>query len=100
MLGRLPWWPQASVAATRFVWRSVATGAMSARTRAQRLDGHRKTLLSAGLALGLGGLVAALAAPGRDAAPAPQARAAPPRGVVSHITQVTVYPNNALVTRE
>src|SRR5947209_6133302 len=56
----------------------------------------RKTLLTAGLALSLGGLVAALAARGREAAPAPETREAPPRGASSRRPQVAVYPNNAL----
>jgi hypothetical protein len=48
--------------------------------------------------ISLGVLVVALAAPPKD--PAAGESAAPPKSAPSKITQVTVYPNSALVTRE
>jgi hypothetical protein len=60
---------------------------------------RRLPLLTAGLALGVaGGLVLMLHA--KQEAPAAADKEAPPKIAASKITHVTVYPNNALVTRE
>ena len=64
---------------------------------------RRLSLLTAGLTLGVaGGLVLMLHARPQEEAPAPAAaqKEAPPKIAASKITNVTVYPNNALVTRE
>src|SRR6516164_992710 len=60
---------------------------------------RRLPLLTAGLALGVaGGLALMLHA--KQEAPAAPDKEAPPKIAASKITNVTVYPNNALVTRE
>src|SRR6516225_872885 len=60
---------------------------------------RRLPLLTAGLALGVaGGLVLMLHA--KQEAPAAADKEAPPKIAASKITNVTVYPSNALVTRE
>lgn len=63
---------------------------------------RRLVLLTTGLALGGLALMFYARAAGPAPAPGPKAHAkeAPPRGAVSRITHVTVYPANALVTRE
>jgi hypothetical protein len=62
---------------------------------------RRPALLTVGATLGLG-LGLALMLHARPEAPAPAApdKEAPPKIAASKITNVTVYPNNALVTRE
>src|SRR5215469_13304725 len=62
---------------------------------------RRLSLLTAGLALGVaGGLALMLQAKQEAPAPAAPDKEAPPKIAASRITNVTVYPNNALVTRE
>src|SRR5438552_7940852 len=59
---------------------------------------RRLVLVAAAMTLSFGGLVVVLNARTND--PAPPDKDAPPRVAASRITHVTVYPNNALVTRE
>src|SRR5438270_6321107 len=70
-----------------------SSGTIRSRTMKTRL-----TLVLAALALSLGGLV--LVRNARTDDPAPPDKEAPPKVAASRITHVTVYPNNALLTRE
>jgi Domain of unknown function (DUF4139)/N-terminal domain of unknown function (DUF4140) len=60
----------------------------------------RKQLIFLGVSAGLILAGLALVKAARDGAPAPAKDDAPPKTATSRITQVTVYPNSALVTRE
>ena len=63
---------------------------------------RRLPLLTAGLALGVAGGLALMlhARPQEAPAPAAAQKESPPKIAASKITNVTVYPSNALVTRE